>query len=40
VTGTVADATALLPSLMVPAACYLFIACFASLCARIPETRS
>ncbi|EIZ78037.1 glucose/galactose transporter [Novosphingobium sp. Rr 2-17] len=40
VTGAVADAGALLPSLMVPAACYLFIACFASLCARISETRS
>lgn len=39
-TGTVADATSLLPSLMVPAACYLFIACFASLCARLPEARS
>lgn len=39
-TGTVADATALLPSLMVPAACYLFIACFASHCARLPEART
>jgi FHS family L-fucose permease-like MFS transporter len=36
-TGMMADATALLPSLVLPAACYLFIAGFAVLCARPAE---
>lgn len=39
-TGAVADRATLLPSLAVPAACYLIIVCFASLCARQSERRS
>ncbi|GAY23559.1 MFS transporter [Sphingobium fuliginis] len=38
-TGALADATALLPALILPAACYAFIARFAALCARPQETR-
>lgn len=38
-TGALADATALLPALVLPAACYAFIARFAALCARPQETR-
>lgn len=39
-TGAIADAVALLPSLAVPAACYLFIAVFASLCMQRPGSNS
>lgn len=39
-TGVVADMTALLPSLVVPAACYALIAVFAAICLRPGEARA
>lgn len=40
ITGALADAIALLPALVVPAACYAFIARFAALCAQPQESMS